>query len=142
MEKEKLTDYICFGMRAAMKKIDKHLSHKMETYGISIPQSFILYCLQDENGLTLKEIGSRALIDSSSMTVLVDKLEKEALVERRLDPQDRRAIRVYITERGEKITKELLEITQSVNMHLMEILGKDGRTHFIQGLNSIIDEIE
>ena len=89
-------------LRATMKKIDKHLSNRLEQYGITIPQSFILFCLQEENGITLKEIGSRTLIDSSSMTVLVDKLEKDKLVERRFDPHDRRAIGYLSPRRGLK----------------------------------------
>jgi DNA-binding MarR family transcriptional regulator len=93
-------------MRAAMKMIDRWFSRQLEEIGISIPQSFLLFCLQEENGLTLTEIGGRTFIDSSSMTVLVDKLEKEQLVKRQLDAYDRRAIRVFITEAGLEMAED------------------------------------
>ena len=42
--------------------------------------------------------------------VLVDKLEKDGLVERRLDSQDRRAIRVFITPAGELVADQLRQL--------------------------------
>ena len=39
---DRLNAYICFNMRAAMKKIDRLFSRQLEEIGISIPQSFIL----------------------------------------------------------------------------------------------------
>lgn len=137
-----LSSYICFNMRAAMKKIDKHLSEKLEGYGISIPQSFILCCLLGENGLTLKEIGNRTLIDSSSMTVLVDKLEKDNLVERQLDSQDRRAIRVFITDKGKEIAEKIESLASEFNAHLFELLGEGNQKEFLHGLNNIINGLE
>lgn len=139
---DKLNAYVCFNMRAAMKKIDRLFSNKLEDIGISIPQSFILFCLQEENGLTLKEIGSRTLIDSSSMTVLVDKLEKDELVKRQLDSQDRRAIRVFITEAGSEIAEKISSVISNLNTLLFDLLGEGNQKEFIHGLNNIVNGIE
>lgn len=137
-----LNTFLCFCMRAAMKKIDRNLSVKFEEYGVSIPQSFILFSLEEENGITLKEIGNRTLIDSSSMTVLVDKLEKDNLVERQLDPQDRRAIRVFITEKGKKIAEEVSTIGSDFNAYLYDLLGEGNQKEFIHGIKNIINGLE
>ncbi len=139
---DRLNAYVCFNMRAAMKKIDRLFSNKLEDIGISIPQSFILFCLQEENGLTLKEIGSRTLIDSSSMTVLVDKLEKDELVKRQLDSQDRRAIRVFITEAGSEIAEKISSVISNLNTLLFDLLGEGNQKEFIHGLNNIVNGIE
>lgn len=134
-----LNSYVCFNMRRAMKKIDRNLSTKVDEIGITIPQAFILFCLQEEDGLTLKEIGVRAMIDSSSMTVLVDKLEKEKLVSRQLDSQDRRAIRVYISEHGTDIASKAAVIIADLNAHIFDLLGEGNQKEFIHGLNNIVN---
>jgi len=134
--------FLCFSMRAAMKKIDRHLSGQLEPYGVSIPQMFVLTCLNDENGLTLKEIGNRTLIDSSSMTVLVDKLEKDNLVERHLDAEDRRAIRVIITEKGQAIAEELVKIGTEFNAQLYDMLGEGNQKEFTHGIKNILNGLE
>ena len=43
-----LSNYLGFTFRVALKKIDKALSSRLEPYGVSIPQSFILYTLLEE----------------------------------------------------------------------------------------------
>ncbi|MBP8818908.1 MAG: MarR family transcriptional regulator [Syntrophomonadaceae bacterium] len=134
--------YLCFSMRAVMKKIDRQLSSQLEPYGVSIPQSFVLTCLYDENGITLKEIGNRTLIDSSSMTVLVDKLEKDKLVERQLDPEDRRAIRVYITDKGQAIAEELVKIGAEFNAQLYDMLGEGNQKEFSHGIKNLLNGLE
>ncbi|MDD3898774.1 MAG: MarR family transcriptional regulator [Syntrophomonadaceae bacterium] len=134
--------FLCFSMRAVMKKIDKHLSSQLEAYGVSIPQMFVLTCLYDENGITLKEIGNRTLIDSSSMTVLVDKLEKDNLVERHLDAEDRRAIRVLITEKGQAIAEEMVKIGTEFNAQLYDMLGVGNQKEFTHGIKNILNGLE
>ncbi|HHW61209.1 MAG TPA: winged helix-turn-helix transcriptional regulator [Syntrophomonadaceae bacterium] len=133
-----LSNYLGFTFRVALKKIDKALSSRLEPYGVSIPQSFILYTLLEEDGSTLKEIGTKTLIDSSSMTVLVDKLERDDLVERHLDSQDRRAIRVFITEKGKKVAESVSQIGIDFNAELYDLLGEGNQKEFVHGLNNII----
>jgi len=120
-----------------MKKIDRYLAFQLEEYGISVPQSFVLFALLEEDGSTLKEIGTKAQIDSSSMTVLVDKLENEGYLERRLDPQDRRAIRVFLTPKGRDLAGKVWDLAVDFNRRLHESLG-DTEDLFQQGLVRII----
>ena len=103
----------------------------------SVPQSFVLFALLEEDGSTLKEIGTKAQIDSSSMTVLVDKLENEGYLERRLDPQDRRAIRVFLTPKGRDLAGKVWDLAVDFNRQLHESLG-DTEDLFQQGLRRII----
>ncbi|HWP98476.1 MAG TPA: MarR family transcriptional regulator [Syntrophomonadaceae bacterium] len=137
-----LNNFLCFSMRSAMKKIERGLGGKMLEQGISIPQWFILNCLLEEDGITLKEIGHRSLIDSSSMTVLVDKLEREGLVERRLDPQDRRAIRIFILPKGKQIGEEADHWASEFNALLYDLLGECNQKEFVHGINNIIKGLD
>jgi DNA-binding MarR family transcriptional regulator len=137
-----LNSYLGFSFRVVMKKIDRTLSQQLEPYGVSIPQSFILYSLIEQDGATLKEIGNKTLIDSSSMTVLVDKLEKDELVVRKLDSQDRRAIRVVITEKGRDIAEKVSKIGIKFNSQLYDLLGEGNQKEFIHGINNIINGLD
>ncbi|NLT20559.1 MAG: MarR family transcriptional regulator [Syntrophomonadaceae bacterium] len=125
-----------------MKKIDKNLTVLLEDLGVSIPQSFILLSLLEENGVTLKELGNRTLIDSSSMTVLVDKLEKDELVERQLDPQDRRAIRVLITRRGREIAEKITVIANDFNARLYQLLGEGNQKEYLMAVKNITQGLD
>lgn len=134
-----LNSFIAFNLRIVLKRIDKDLAGRMAGLGVTIPQSLVLFCLQENNGITLKEIGCRTMIDSSSMTVLVDKLERDELAQRRLDPQDRRAIRVFITEKGSQVASKITEISYDYNAMLYDLLGEGNQKEFFHAINNIIN---
>jgi len=136
------TSFICFNLRIAMKKMDRVLGSLLEEFNITAPQSFVLFCLLEEDGMTLKEVGSKAMIDSSSMTVLVDKLENEKLVQRRLDPDDRRAIRVFLTAEGRKLAQRALEAGNQFNDYVMKFIPSEQQDNFMDGLEAIVRNVE
>jgi DNA-binding MarR family transcriptional regulator len=71
------------------------------------------------------------------MTVLVDKLENEDLVQRKLDPQDRRAIRVFLTEGGRTLASKIAVIGGDFNQRIQALLEPNNVQSFTDGLNNI-----
>ncbi|MFC1610763.1 MarR family winged helix-turn-helix transcriptional regulator [Myxococcota bacterium] len=63
----------------------------------------VLMALWQEDGLKAGELGRRAGLDPSTMTGLLDRMERDVLVERRADPHDRRAQRIFLTDSGHDI---------------------------------------
>ena len=61
----------------------------------------ILVPLYEENGLRMGEIARRARLSKQTMTTMVRLLERDGLVERRLDPHDGRAAVVFLTNRAQ-----------------------------------------
>ena len=55
------------------------------------------------------------MIENATVTGLVDRLEKSGCVERRNNPHDRRAYRIYLTEKGYRIARESLPVVKKVN---------------------------
>ena len=80
--------------------------------------------LELEDGLRLTDLASRAGITAQSMGELVDDLEVKGYVERRPDPGDRRAKRIYLTDRGRKNARVAKRATADVEDHLVELLGR------------------
>ncbi|GBF32349.1 transcriptional regulator [Desulfocucumis palustris] len=135
------TGFICYTLKVTMKKLEKHLARELDKYGVNFGQSLILFSLLEKDGITLSEIGSRARIENSSLTTMVDRLEKELLVERRPDSQDRRIIRVFLTDRGRGLAREVLDAGERFNQYLEDRLGQNGN-NLVKGLNTIADSID
>jgi len=66
-------------------------------HGLTTSQASVLSILFSEDGLTQSELAARLKIGTVSLGGLVDRLEARGLVERRADPADRRANRVFLT---------------------------------------------
>ncbi|NOX34389.1 MAG: MarR family transcriptional regulator [Deltaproteobacteria bacterium] len=60
----------------------------------------VLLSLWNEDGLKANEVGRRAGLEPSTMTGLLDRMERDGLVERKPDPNDRRANRIHLTKKG------------------------------------------
>lgn len=80
--------------------------------------------LELEDGLRLTELAARAGITAQSMGELVDDLEAKGYVERRADPNDRRAKRIHLTDRGKKNARVAKRATADVERYLAELLGE------------------
>jgi DNA-binding MarR family transcriptional regulator len=79
-------------------------------WNLTLPQFDVLAELAraTEGGFTFVELSRLLLVTSGNLTGIVDRLEQQRLVERRPDENDRRVIRVALTERGRRLTEELL----------------------------------
>lgn len=134
------TQFICFALRSAMRKVDKYLSQGMEKYGVNMPQTFVLFCLLENNGSTLTEISLRAEIENSSLTSIVDKLEYEQLVERRADSANRRIVRVFLTDKGRTVAEDIMEIGIVFNRFLEKSI-EGNKDLFVTCLKNISDSL-
>lgn len=94
--------------------------------------------LEIEDGLRLTDLAARAGITVQSMGELVDDLEVKGYVERRPDPDDRRAKRIYLTDRGLKNTRVAKRATADVENYLAELLGEQHYLLLRRALEDII----
>ena len=85
------------------------MREEIEPYELTPPQFGLLAFLWRQDGLTQTELSEKGQIDRTTVGGLVDRLEKIGLVERRQHPQDRRAYKIHLTERGSQLEAPLLE---------------------------------
>ena len=66
----------------------------------------------DDEEYPIGELGRNAQVKSSTMTDMIDRLEKEKIVERIRDDGDRRVVKVRLTDKGKKIKREFTQKTR------------------------------
>ncbi len=88
-------------------------------YPITAPQFVALQWLLEKGDMTIGELSNYIHLACSTTTDLVDRMEKNELVERVRDPKDRRVVRIHVLEKGEKIIHEVIEKRQN---YLEEVL--------------------
>src|SRR6185369_13805919 len=74
----------------------------------------LLAFLWQADGLSQAELSNKSQIDRTTMGGIVDRLEKEGLVERRPHPDDRRAYQVFLTKRGKALEYQLTDMAGRV----------------------------
>ncbi len=79
----------------------------------------LLANLEREDGQTPAELSRRMLVTAGNLTGLVDRAERDGVAERRPDPSDRRLSRVWLTDKGRGLVRQLLP---SHSDHVSELL--------------------
>jgi len=86
---------------------------EFEGYDLTPQQFGLLGFLWQEDGLTQSELSAKSQIDRTTMGGLIDRLEKEGLLARRSHPEDRRAYRICLTEKGKALRPLLTPLAAS-----------------------------
>jgi DNA-binding MarR family transcriptional regulator len=80
----------------------------------------IVLPLFEEDGLRMGELAKRARLSKQTMTTMIRLLERDGLVQRQRDPEDRRAFRVYLTARA----RSFRPVAESVLSELDKLVGE------------------
>ncbi|MET4560813.1 MarR family winged helix-turn-helix transcriptional regulator [Lysinibacillus sp. NPDC048646] len=88
-------------------------------YAITPPQFVALQWLEELGDITIGDLSNRLYLAFSTTTDLVDRMEKNELVKRVRDENDRRVVVVHLLEKGERIIQEVIEKRQQ---YLQEML--------------------
>jgi DNA-binding MarR family transcriptional regulator len=75
-------------------------------------------------GLKMNELSRLLMVTGGNVTAIVDQLEKEGLVERLDQPDDRRAFRIRLTRSGEKAFAEMARVHEQWVVELLSGLSR------------------
>jgi MarR family 2-MHQ and catechol resistance regulon transcriptional repressor len=128
----------------AHSTLAKLTDENIRSFGLTTPQFGVLECLGHLGPMTLGELCKKQLVSGGNMTVVVDNLAKDGLVERIPSKDDRRAIVVRLTAKGKKLFDEIFVkhakcvstlagvLTEKEQDNLAELLKKLG-TSLVKG---------
>ncbi len=109
-ERLRLDNQLCFAIQAASRAMNAAYRPLLEALGVTYPQYLVLLTLWEEDGARVSRIGERLYLDSATLTPLLKRLEKRALVERRRLPRDERVVQIFLTARGKRLKKQALAV--------------------------------
>lgn len=129
---EKKLRYISGAIKQNGRKI-------LKNYPITSPQFIALQWLVDEGDLTIGELSNKNGLAFSTTTDLVDRMEKNQLVERIRDSNDRRVVRIQVLKKGKTIIREVIQERQKYLGEVLENFSHD-QTIQLDTLLSLLHE--
>lgn len=105
----------------------RYLSKLMKEENLPItPEQFsVLSHLWQKDGLQQTELALCTNRNRANVTRILDILERESIIERRDDPNDRRVFRVYLTEKGKSLREATAKCAQQSIKDSLKGLTKD-----------------
>lgn len=122
-------------LRRIFKAIQDY-SHKVsEEFGITGPQLWALKTISQNESLSLSDLGKRMYLHPSTITGVIDRLEKKRYVTRIRDQVDRRVIYVQLTAEGKRLAKRAPNPAQGKMIYGLKNLKR-------RELNLIYDSVQ
>ncbi|MBU9721968.1 MULTISPECIES: MarR family winged helix-turn-helix transcriptional regulator [Bacillaceae] len=114
----------------------------LNEFPITPPQFIALQWLHEYGDMTIGELSSKMYLACSTTTDLVDRMEKNELVERVKDTNDRRVVRIHLLDRGATIIQEVIHQRQVYLQGVLENFSKEDVDFLEKSLSILNDEMK
>lgn len=144
-----LDNSLGFIINTAGRRISQLVSLQFNKYDITTEQWIVLNRLDEKDGISQKDLAKRVEKDQTTVTRILDQLERKGLVQRKTNREDRRSFLIYITVPGKSLNKTLTPMEAEVIKDLFKNLPQDQIaqlrstvTHIINNANQRLEEME
>lgn len=118
-----------------------YADQRARQFGISRAQWTVLMRLDRFEGLKQSELAEVLDLQPISLTRLLDRLAENGLIERRPDPNDRRANRLYLTPAARPLLEQLAKLGEGMMEELLETIDGPSRERLLRDLDAIKDKL-
>jgi len=102
----RLDNQICFRLYTAARLITQAYTPMLSELGITYPQYLVLMVLWEKDAIPVNDIARRLLLETNTVTPLLQRMERQGLVIRERGEQDRRQQFVSLTENGKAMEEQ------------------------------------
>ncbi|MGJ9386059.1 MarR family winged helix-turn-helix transcriptional regulator [Salipaludibacillus sp. CF4.18] len=121
----------------ALQSIKKRVEEDIKSFGLNPTEFAVLELLYSKGDQPIQKISDKVLIASSSITYVIDKLEKKNLIERKPCPKDRRITYAAITSEGTELMKEIFPKHRDAIQEICDGLDFNEKENLIQQLKKL-----
>lgn len=120
---ESFEDCIVFQLAKAYQRAHGILKEHLRPYGLTAVQRLILGVLEEEDGLSAGEIGQRLVLDSATLSGILERMADNGWISKEPDPNDRRVVRVFATAKAKGLVDELRQAVIDSNQAVLSPLS-------------------
>ena len=101
------------------------IDHRAKEKGTTRAQWIVLFRLREQEGLSQVDLADVLELQPISLVRLLDRLVEHGLLERRHDPKDRRANRLFLTETGKQLVDDLDSLRDAIATDVLRDISQD-----------------
>jgi DNA-binding MarR family transcriptional regulator len=110
----KVDNFICFALYSAEHAFTRLYKPLLDPLGLTYPQYLVMAVLWEKDDRPVGEIGEKLLLESSTLTPLLKRLEAAGMVRRTRDRDDERVVRIQLTPEGAALKQKALGIPAAI----------------------------
>ncbi|SDI36726.1 MarR family winged helix-turn-helix transcriptional regulator [Lutimaribacter saemankumensis] len=137
-----VSNYLLYLLAAASEAASAQFHAEVRQKGLRVPEWRVLAWLHDRDGEMITRLARISLIEQSRLTKIIIQMEERGLVTRQGDAQDRRRVRVWLTNKGRTLAQGLVADARIHEAQVLSILeGGDG-ARLKPALSALLRELD
>lgn len=126
----------------AARAFGREISKRLAAHGVRAGQWPVMMFLWAQDGQTQRELSRQVAIEDATMVRTIDRMERDGLVRRERNPQDRRQIRIFLTEKGWDLRDTLIPEAIAGNRLALRGVSEDEQRQLLDLLRRVIGALE
>jgi DNA-binding MarR family transcriptional regulator len=110
----RLDNQICFAIYSTAHTFNRVYKPLLDRLGLTYPQYLVMLVLWEKDGVPVKDIGERLLLDSGTLTPLLKRLEAAQLIKRTRSTEDERQVLIALTPQGHALREKARAVPPSI----------------------------
>jgi DNA-binding MarR family transcriptional regulator len=119
-----------------------HIDHRAKERGTTRAQWIVLFRLRQNEGLSQVDLAEVLELQPISLVRLLDRLVEHGLLERRHDPKDRRANRLFLTAKGKRLVDDLDSLRDAIATDVLHDLPDGALQTSLDTLREVKERIK
>ena len=133
------SQYICFKLNKAMRKVSRTYEAHLAPLGITPAQFYVLSSLFETDEIKFKVLAGKLSMEGPTLTGILDRLERMNFIERKADPEDRRSLLISLTEQAREKREFVAGLVDTLDSELRKQFEPEDLKIFTEILNEIGD---
>lgn len=130
-------------LRAIRRTLHRPFEEEIAKGGLTVPQKAVMQVIVGRDGISLKDLSSAVSLAHSTVSGIVDRLEKRGMIERRPDPRDGRVSSIHASAPVTKFVREKIpELSRGPLAKALERATADERKRIGSALRRLRELLE
>lgn len=109
-----LSNQLCFAIYSTAHAFNRVYKPLLDRLGLTYPQYLVMLVLWERDGVPIKDIGERLLLDTGTLTPLLKRLEAAHFIKRTRSTEDERQVLVSLTSTGQALREKARSVPAAI----------------------------
>lgn len=121
------------------RQLNLYFNRELSEISISATELLYLSSLYAKDGITQDDLAQEYSVDKAAVTRTVQLMEKKGLITRKIDDEDKRAKKIFLTDKAKSLEKKLREIQARWVYAMTKGMGKNSIDSFLRQIDNMVE---
>jgi DNA-binding MarR family transcriptional regulator len=132
-------DCVVYLLAKAYQRAHGLAKRRLAAYGLTPIQQLVLAVLSREEGMSAGDLGKKLVLDPATLSGILDRMAERGWIVKETDPEDKRILRISLTDEARKLEPTLMEERDKANEEILRNLSLEEKVLLKRLLKDIRD---